>query len=359
MSSLNELVHYCNEPDPIGALMLTGEWGCGKTYLVEKELAKALEDTHILVRVSLFGMTSASMLRETVRRRWFEVCMPLIGALQKAQDEGVFRAFINALGRFNPLAGGAASVVVSTNMQDLIPIKPEIEDLVTHQSKIVVLIYDDLERAKMDFPEVLGVVNDYCENQGFNSIISVNEESLKPELEQDLTTYHLLKEKTISQVLYHIPDYGEVIHKIIDENSWQSPEYKEYLLSKEELIRNIFISDEEAEDVTSLVQENRRNHNFRTLTKGLQSFYRIFHHMNENGIEITDAHLASFFAYYLFAKSGVMKDGKPILSFGDKDISEYYPQYSAEAMADAEREWIKTGIWHKKCFLKEIGVDAQ
>ena len=27
MSSLDELIHYCNEPDPVGALMLTGEWG--------------------------------------------------------------------------------------------------------------------------------------------------------------------------------------------------------------------------------------------------------------------------------------------------------------------------------------------
>ena len=44
MSSLNELIHYCNEPDPVGALMLTGEWGCGKTYLIEKELSEALND---------------------------------------------------------------------------------------------------------------------------------------------------------------------------------------------------------------------------------------------------------------------------------------------------------------------------
>ena len=56
MSSLDELIHYCNEPDPVGALMLTGEWGCGKTYIIEKDLAEALKDTHIIVRVSLFGM---------------------------------------------------------------------------------------------------------------------------------------------------------------------------------------------------------------------------------------------------------------------------------------------------------------
>lgn len=31
-SSLRELVYYCTEPEPVGALMFTGEWGCGKTY---------------------------------------------------------------------------------------------------------------------------------------------------------------------------------------------------------------------------------------------------------------------------------------------------------------------------------------
>ena len=42
MGALEELIHYCNEKDPIGAMLLTGEWGCGKTYLIENGLTKAL-----------------------------------------------------------------------------------------------------------------------------------------------------------------------------------------------------------------------------------------------------------------------------------------------------------------------------
>ncbi len=34
MDTLEELKYYCVEPQPVGALMLTGEWGCGKTYLL-------------------------------------------------------------------------------------------------------------------------------------------------------------------------------------------------------------------------------------------------------------------------------------------------------------------------------------
>lgn len=354
MSSLNELIHYCNEADPLGALLLTGEWGCGKTYLIEKELSEALKDTHIIVRVSLFGISSASMLRDTVRRSWFEACLPLIGALRKAREGGLFTAVNNALSWFNPLAGGAANIVVSANMQDFIPIKPEVDDLRSNSRKKVVLVYDDLERAKIDFEQVLGVINDFCENHNFNSIVSVNEEAIKPDLEEDLETYEMLREKTISQVLYHVPDYDKVIHAIINRTNWPSEEYKEYLLSNEDMIRHAFISDEEAIDTTSLIQKNRKNHNFRTLAKGLQSFYRIFFDINEIGKEVKSIHLYSFLAYYLIANSGIIRDGKPNLTFEEKDLLKYYPHYSSESMTDAERSWINTGIWNKEGFLKEI-----
>ena len=28
MNTIEELEYYCEEPQPVGALMLTGEWGC-------------------------------------------------------------------------------------------------------------------------------------------------------------------------------------------------------------------------------------------------------------------------------------------------------------------------------------------
>ena len=64
MSTLSELIHYCNEDDPVGAMLLLGEWGCGKTYLIEKDLAGALKDTHIIIKVSLFGMNNQKALQD-------------------------------------------------------------------------------------------------------------------------------------------------------------------------------------------------------------------------------------------------------------------------------------------------------
>ena len=155
-------------------------------------------------------------------------------------------------------------------------------------------------------------------------------------------------------MLYHVPDYNEVINSILNKTNWQTPEYKEYLLSNEELIRQVFVPGNEGFDAKTLFRQDRKNHNFRTLKKALQSFYRIYANMEEAGKEVTTSHLHSFLAYYLVARGGLMKDGKPHLTYNDKDIQEFYPQYSAESMTDMERGWIVTGIWNKDIFLKEI-----
>lgn len=69
MSTLNELIYYCSEENPLGAVLLTGEWGCGKTYLIENQLAEALKATHLIVRVSLFGVNSIDALNDAVHKQ--------------------------------------------------------------------------------------------------------------------------------------------------------------------------------------------------------------------------------------------------------------------------------------------------
>ena len=67
ISTINELVDYSQINNPVGALLLTGECGCGKTYLVEHDLRKKLEDTHVIIRVSFFGVSSTEELNKAVK----------------------------------------------------------------------------------------------------------------------------------------------------------------------------------------------------------------------------------------------------------------------------------------------------
>ena len=70
MNTLEELVRYCNEEHHLGALLLTGEWGCGKTYLIDNNLAEALSSTHFIVRVSFLGVDNVEALNESIRKQY-------------------------------------------------------------------------------------------------------------------------------------------------------------------------------------------------------------------------------------------------------------------------------------------------
>lgn len=72
MAALDELLYYCKEENSFGALMLTGQWGCGKTYLVDHDLPEQLGDSYIVLRLSLFGVSSIEDIHQKVKKAYFE-----------------------------------------------------------------------------------------------------------------------------------------------------------------------------------------------------------------------------------------------------------------------------------------------
>lgn len=72
MNLIEELKNYCDINNPVGALMLSGEWGCGKTYLIKNKFIPLEKDTYAFVSVSLFGIDSLDTLRVEVKRKWLE-----------------------------------------------------------------------------------------------------------------------------------------------------------------------------------------------------------------------------------------------------------------------------------------------
>ena len=161
MNSLEELVYYCNEDSPVGALMFTGEWGCGKTYLLEHQLSEKLKDTHILVRVSLFGVDSIDALHLSVKKQWVKSCGSFLGKLQdqeKATRTG--KTIFATVASLIPYLKDIKDSILAINPLDYVTIDPKIE--LDGRTKRVVLIFDDLERCKIDTVDVLGCINEYC-----------------------------------------------------------------------------------------------------------------------------------------------------------------------------------------------------
>ena len=244
MDTLEELKYYCDEPQPVGALMLTGEWGCGKTYLLNNSLSNVLKDKCVFLRVSLFGMSSIEEVKKEVKQCWIrtvaELNTPASGWVEKAQKyTGVFKTVADKGAEHLPEPWKSiVSGALSFNVIDFVKVEPKMGD------KKVILIFDDLERTDIPTADLLGCINDYCENLHINTIVVANEEKIQSS-EKDKIKYSEIKEKIIQRTIHYVPDYSSVVSNVIDsieckDDDAVSQEYKALLTKYKEIISSIF-----------------------------------------------------------------------------------------------------------------------
>ena len=354
MNAIDELIHYCKDDDPLGALLFTGEWGSGKTHVIENDLKEALGEDYAIVRVSLYGVNTAAALHDAARRQYISVCYPFANRIQekkeKADKSSGFMQFLRTLvGIKYPILGSAADLVSSMNALDLITIKPEFEDFKTLKKRKVILVFDDLERCEISMVQLLGVVNDYCENQRFNTIVVANLQYLIVTI-KDTTRLNMLKGKTVCQTVVYQPDYETIIHHIINKRSWRSEEYKNFLLENEEKICEVFSSP-----VTADEESCQKPHNLLTLIIALRDFYRLYYHINRTGAGISQDLLLSYIPYMLCKNNPVFKGKTPVFGLSDEDIKALYPQYRKDIVFSSVRQWADSGYFDEETFLKQLG----
>ena len=87
------------------------------------------------------------------------------------------------------------------------------------------MVFDDLERSKLETVDVLGCINEYCENLHFNTIIVANEERIekrpsvgegeeKPQKED--ISYREIKEKIVCRTIAYGSDFEAIIKSILE-----------------------------------------------------------------------------------------------------------------------------------------------
>ena len=369
MNIVDELSYYCNQDNPVGAFLLTGEWGCGKTYLIEKTLRNKLKETHIIIRVSLFGIASIEELHKVVKMGW----IAQIGGIETGKKK--LNSIFKFLDRFKEAAPegpwkGLAGGLLAIDFMSFVKVKN------TFGNKKVVLVFDDLERSRLNSIEILGVINEYCENQRFNVIIVADEERLKTEEQNRDGTKGLFfqdfKEKVVQRTLHFDPDYKQIIDNVIQEI--KGIDYKEFLESNKNALATLISGttksgenlDKESEK--SIGHSFRRNdeqakdeekarriiksrpHNIRSLKAALQDFHRIFTILQEYHVGDRCQWLLSFVSFSMAARSNLInKDEKYGYLFTNKDMDllypgYYFPQYFPEPLA----KWVMEGRWEEQ-----------
>lgn len=354
MGTLDELIYYCKRENPIGAMALYGESGSGKTFLVDQSLREALQDTHFIVRVSLFGISSIEALHTAVKKQWLYTCRPLLSKMKKRDKKidskkGLFKIAYSFLLLLNPQAQSIQDAVM--NPLEYVTVTPEPDVPPGTEKKRVILVFDDVERSKLDWNELIGTINDYCENQHFNTILISNMEYLDIKDPEMIRVIRMAKEKTVGYTVLYYPDYEGILCSVINSTQWPSEAYGAFLKEHERTVLDVFVTASPAQNASL-----SKHHNIRSLITALETFYRIYYHMTNAGIRDIEPAFCSFIAYYLASKSGITKDGSPCYDPTDEEITQLYPRFTPGALPESVRHWIRFGFWDKALFEEELAA---
>lgn len=181
----NFLFHYATQPaSPHYAVMIEGEWGSGKTWLI-KDFAKRLTRQHQkkTLYVSLYGVSSVTDIAE----QFYQQLHPVLGHELVRTSWSLARKALK--GTFK-IADEAVELEFAT---------PDVQRrLKTHDA---ILIFDDLERSTMGIEDVLGIINQLVEHDDHRVLVLANADKVPASIAG--IPFKTLKEKVIGRT-FHI-----------------------------------------------------------------------------------------------------------------------------------------------------------
>lgn len=261
-------------------VLLTGPWGCGKTYLWQNELEPALEE-YKPVYLSLFGADSIRSLKTGVMTA-------SLARRARMLKEKEFRKAVKDVGSaarallFAGLRQGVARLAQTEIAGALDPI-----DL-TEDELIVCL--DDLERISENLPieEVLGYATVLAEAKRCRVLLIANEEHIH-EREHAKEAMRRYRERVLAGHVAIAPDIAAVCDRMI---LAYAPALADALMTHKRIVLEIV--------------ERARVENLRTLSRVLRDLAFIIKEVGAN--RVTQRHVTFLIAIRIEADSGALRD---------------------------------------------------
>lgn len=169
------MLEYIEEDKYKSAILINGEWGSGKTFFITEKLSKVIKDRikneGKYIYVSLYGVEN---VEELSNKLYSEICsetlVKLSGVEKEKIDTGIkwipkllyFTKFIPFIKNYNSIK------------KIMAPIIKEIAKI-----KRCVVVFDDIERCKIDIYELFGYINELVEHNEVKAILVANEKKLQ------------------------------------------------------------------------------------------------------------------------------------------------------------------------------------
>jgi hypothetical protein len=241
---LSIIKDYAIEQDTEYAILIIGDWGCGKTFYWKNNISrmllklKANDDAYRPIYISLFGLTDVNEIIDKIAIQYYA---------PNFTKYALFSALRNSI----------------QNRLKINNFKEVVHTLLNFNN--IVVCFDDLERTAIPIKEILGYINSIIEHNKFKVVIICNDDEIKnDENEKRRDIYDKFKEKTIGVTYKYKPDYSNIISNLLASYEINNDFYH-FLMSKEKIIYNIFIRSEK--------------NNIRVLKHSLYNFIKIFYYL--------------------------------------------------------------------------------
>jgi hypothetical protein len=305
------LDYYLNvEQSPDYAVLITGCWGSGKTYFIRqylegkgaagKNVVKIFDwltdcEKYVVVYVSLFGAKS----REEMDKRVLEALHPKL-------NSKIVKAIPGAVSLIGKIVGTAtANPLVTIAGENIAVFSENVLEAEKKDIKKVVVVFDDVERADMPLPELLGYLNEYVEHLHVPCILLADKDKWEEgqKCQEDKSTLHHLsstKEKVIGKEFQMQTTFDDVWncwfgkkHHILGNNAYN------FLKEYRGIVANVF-------DASGVP-------NFRSLKHSLIDFQRFIKNISKENLEkrkCNELLVADFFVHQYACYLGLLKPNK-------------------------------------------------
>lgn len=258
------LNHYKQLENPGYGVLITGDWGSGKTFQV-KEILTSDE----IYYISLFGSQSTDEVFSTVYAKMFPYKSKIRNGANTADG-----AELGGYGlTFN--VGGIVSGVANAILRDEV-------------KKDRIIVFDDLERSSVDTKDLLGIFNKYIEHHECRVVVIAHDDKIATDLKDT-------KEKVFGQTLKVTPQishaFDSFTNSIKDQNT-------------KDLIKEI------KQDILEIFQQSS-THSLRILKYTIEDLCRLFKALSKKHKSNTDAVREIsflFFALSLEVRSGCLNE---------------------------------------------------
>lgn len=287
-----------------GVLMISGNWGTGKSYFVKHQLLDMIGN------VECPEASKSGNIKEVFKNKilnlitkngnnYLPVMISLFGIGSiKELESAIMGELLNSINgeatsKIKKIWNGTKKVLEKSeklkeylDIVSLIDYRPGVDVL----PKQVIIVLDDLERFddKITETEILGFINNLSENIGLKVIVIANEEYLN----SNKRKFGAFKEKVVEKTLYYSPNIPAIAKEMIA--SLKDTEFKEFIDSSS-LISSSFDPEGSVspKDKTRVKQYLESLSNLRTLKFAINHFNRIFTLVKEYAVS-QEKHVADF-----------------------------------------------------------------